>query len=446
MAAANPALYRHVALYLQVLRTVLPKCVGQACFHLATQVHAARYLRLAEAERLALHGHLEGLVLRCCSLLTVEQLSVLAGQLAQEERQRQEEQQQQLLQQLIRRSQAEGTKDDDEEDEEDDQADSPPGFPAAAHAGPDLPPGSVRLDLSPPLAGGSFAWPMAASSAASREGLLPEDFFAAAQHDSSEFLPVEPDFDSDPTDSRFDPDDPEGDELNRSGQQTVADPAAELGTAALLRELQQSGGMAALFGPAALDAMLAAANQSSADGPALSGADQPAAAAAPQPSGSPAEQVDSPGLLPRDPLALLQWLDCIERALARRLRNLSHAINLDLLRFGLSRGLLPLSLLEAVLQGQVETLASPANVVRLQLPFGLRPGAPPLQALAILLRQVDLEMEEPRLRTCRRRLQQHRQEVRRMAHQYRRLQRRLQAHEAERLWLQDLQRIRRTPD
>ena len=102
-----------------------------------------------------------------------------------------------------------------------------------------------------------------------------------------------------------------------------------------------------------------------------------------------------------------------------------------------------MSLLEAVLQGQIETLASPANVLRVQLPFGLRPGAPPLQAIAILLRPVDLEMEEPRLRTCRRRIHQHRQQVRKMAQTYRRLQRRLQAHEAERLWLQDIRASRK---
>jgi hypothetical protein len=158
----------------------------------------------------------------------------------------------------------------------------------------------------------------------------------------------------------------------------------------------------------------------------------------------------SPGLwqhgrLPQDPVQLLQWLDGLEQALARRLRNLSHAINIALLRSGLSGGLLPVSLLDAVLQGQIETLSAPSNLLRLQLPFGPRPGAPPLQAWAVLLRPVDLEMEEPRLRTCRRRLQQQRQELRRMAQHFRRLQRRLQAREAERLWLQDTRRSNQAP-
>jgi hypothetical protein len=148
------------------------------------------------------------------------------------------------------------------------------------------------------------------------------------------------------------------------------------------------------------------------------------------------------GQLPRDPITLLRWLDGLEQALLRRLRNLSHALNVELLRVGISRGLLPVSLLDAVLEGQVDTMASPSNVLHLQLPFSLRPGMAEVHALAILLRPVDLEMDEPRLRTCRRRLQQQRQELRRMAHQYRRLQRRLQAHEAERLWLQDIRKCR----
>jgi len=142
------------------------------------------------------------------------------------------------------------------------------------------------------------------------------------------------------------------------------------------------------------------------------------------------------GQLPDDPLSLLRWLDGIESALSRRLRNLSHAINVEMLRLGLSGCLLPVSLLDAVLAGQLEPQPAPPNLLRLRLPFPAD-DASPLQVMALLLRSVDLELEEPRLRTCRRRLQQHRQEVRRMAQQFHRLQRRREAHEAEQLWLQD---------
>jgi hypothetical protein len=148
-----------------------------------------------------------------------------------------------------------------------------------------------------------------------------------------------------------------------------------------------------------------------------------------------------PGPLPLEPQQVLLWLDGMEQALARRLRNLSHAINVELLRAGVNRSLLPVSLLDAVLSGQLDTLAAPANITRLPLPFEGGRSGPRSQTMAVLLRPTELELEEPRLRTCRRRLQQHRQEVRRMAQQFRRLQRRVRIHQAEQLWLQDIRPI-----
>jgi hypothetical protein len=143
------------------------------------------------------------------------------------------------------------------------------------------------------------------------------------------------------------------------------------------------------------------------------------------------------GSLPTDPLALQEWIEGIEAALTRRLRNLSHALNVEALRLGVSRSLLPVNLLDAVAAGEIEPMAAPANLLRLRLPFGMKSHLSQVQVMAVLLRPADLELEEPRLRTCRRRLQQHRQELIRMDQQYRRLQRRLHVHEAEQLWLED---------
>jgi hypothetical protein len=136
------------------------------------------------------------------------------------------------------------------------------------------------------------------------------------------------------------------------------------------------------------------------------------------------------GQLPREPAALLVWLDGFELALARRLRNLSHAINVDLLRLGLSRSLLPLTLLEAACQGELELQQAPANLIRLPLTG--------LEVVAVLLRPADLEQQLPALRTCRSRWRQHRQTVRRMAELSRGLLRRFKVLEAEQLWLQDI--------
>jgi len=145
-------------------------------------------------------------------------------------------------------------------------------------------------------------------------------------------------------------------------------------------------------------------------------------------------------------VALLLWLDGFERAIAQRLRNLSHALNVELLRQGVSRSLLPVSLLDAALEGQLEPLSAPANVLRVPLPFGSPDGPAALEAGAVLLRLSDLELEQPKLRTCRSRVQQHRQELRRMAQHYRRLERRLQSLEAEQLWLQDITTAQAPPE
>ena len=464
VAAGNPDLYRHVALYLQVLRCVLPERVEQACFHLATQVHPQRYLQLPARQRRELHRLLRERVSRCCSLLTVEQLVALARRLEQEKQQQQQRRQQELLQRLLQQ--------DDRQEILSETADTPPPDP--------LPPGSVRLDLTTPFDHPGLSWGQAqpanggGSDAPSADGERCHSADAAQTGDAA------------PQDSEDDGTNSETDSDGAGGGSAAADTDEDINPqdevdeaelmAALIEGLLEAGalevGAADLPSEAGrvdndVASFAGAANLAAGPGrqPTRQEAAMPGHGAAavlldgaegePEglilesglpPAGQSGSAVgspwDQPGL-PQDPLLLLRWLDGLEAALTRRLRHLSHAINVDLLRLGLTRGLLPVSLLEAVLQGQIETLASPANVLRVQLPFGLRPGAPPLQAIAILLRPVDLEMEEPRLRTCRRRIHQHRQQVRKMAQTYRRLQRRLQAHEAERLWLQDIRASRK---
>jgi hypothetical protein len=422
VAAANGDLYRHIALYLQVLRSVLQQRVDQACFHLVTRDHGERYLRLGEEERLELHQRLGRLVGRCTSLLTVEQLAALAAQMGRQRRERQRQQQRDLLRQLLRADDETSQPGAVASSEEDTASQRPVVMPHGS-----LPPGSVQLQMAPPLGDAALQWafqsPLPFSSLA--EAAEPED---PESETGAEELD-DPDFEA----SEAGEDDavPDG----------MADPEEGSGfSSELLQALGMAEGeLAALFQPGGVSQ----GELWPSSGPAAAGRSQAPAAAADPEAGDPEA---GEGLLPHDPVQLLQWLDAIERALARRLRNLSHAINVDLLRSGISTSLLPASLLEAVVRGQIETQAAPANLVRLQLPFGLKPGGPPLHSQAVLLRVADLEMEEARLRTCRRRLQQHRQELRRMAQQYRRLERRLQAREAERLWLQDIRRSRATPD
>jgi len=346
VAASNPQLYRHVALYLQVLRDVLAKRLEQTVFHLVTRVHATRFVALEPHERQHLRRRLLVLTQRCSSLLTVEQLAALAAQMARESLRRRRLADRRLLERLTERS-----------------------AQLTDGAAPPAPQGSVHLDRTLSL---PFAFPFSLN------------------------LGEGPDTSQQPTESGGPDDAAAAAVAGRQGsdaQPFGAEPAPESADDDDDPEFDFDGG-----------------------------------------DPGPWEK----GSLPTDPVELLRWLDGMDHALQRRLRNLSHAVNVELLRAGISPTLLPVSLLDAALHGRVDSAPAPAHLLRLPLPFPL-PGLPPgLPAMAVLLRSADLEMEEPRLRTCRRRLLQHRQELLRMAGRFRRLQRRLTIHQAERLWLQDL--------
>ncbi len=388
-----PALYRDLALYLQVLRDGLLPAVQQACFHLATQVHPERYAGLAPGRRRLLQERLRQLSQRCGCLLTVEQLLGLAGQLERRRLRRERAEQRRLLEVLAADVPEAGASGEGA---------------AAGHPGGDagdpgdaeaaaLPAGSISLGLELPLSADLFLQGL--------PGLadLPALAEAAAPLPPAE-APAAP-ASGGPAPER-----------SSEGQQLFQ---------ALFALAAEGLGQGRGAGPAA--PLEAGAEAPSARGP----APQPSAAAA---AGSPATDT----LLPRDPAALLRWWDQLDRALERRLRNLSHALNLELMRLGLSRSLLPPNLLDAVLAGQVEPHSAPANLLRLPLPAGSAPPeGVPRQLLAVLLRASDLEHGQPRLRSCRRRLEQRRRDLRTMAQRHRYWQQRALALQAEQQWLQD---------
>ena len=373
-----PGLYRDLALYLQVLREGLLPAVQQACFHLATQVVPERYKELPSERRHQFQQRLVVLVRRCSTLLTVEQLMGLAAQQHRRDLRRRASQRQRLMQALL----------------EAPDADSSPtsstttglsdGGPAAAQ-----PPGSVQLGLDLPVAADLFdsgipglprpavapvPEPAPEPSGAEMELQLMQSLFQMASAGLGQEL------------------------LSQEQYGTSADPAtAAPGSAA---------------GGSGIDATLASLEQPSPPDPRVTASS-----------------------LPRDPLLQWSWWTHFDRALSRRLRNLSHALNVEMMRLGLAQGLLPLNLLDGVLEGQVEALPAPANLLRLPLPL---PGsAAPTEVLTVLLRPSDLEYEQPRLRTCRRRLEQRRRELRTMARRYRVWQRRVVALEAEQQWFRD---------
>ncbi|MFM7452785.1 MAG: hypothetical protein ACKO1V_02275 [Cyanobium sp.] len=358
LQSSNPVLYRDLALYLQVLRDGLLNAVQQACFHLATRFYPERYCGLSPEQRAGLHTRIGELVQRCCSVLTVEQLVQLAGQIGRERLQQQQRRQREMLAQLRKSG-------DELSERASDADDEPPGEQGMADEGPGAeddvpytlgsdPAGSIRLNAELPV--DLERW----------QGLIAPAIEAAS------------------TESAF---------TEPVSTETPAQDG-EFQAEALLERLLESPAPGRLVAP-----------------------------------------WDSPSL-PTDPQALQVWLEGFERALVRRLRNLSHALNVELLRSGFSRSLLPPSLLQAALQGQLEPQPAPANLLRLQLPLAPDSGGD-FDSVALLLRLSDLELDQPRLRSCRSRWQRHRQEIRRMAERTRRLRRQLQRLEAERLWHQD---------
>ena len=393
LAVSNPDLYRHLALYLQVLRSGLLTAVQQACFHLATQVEPSRYQELPSRQRQHLHQRMVSLVARTTTLLTVEQVAHLAGQLERQRRNTKRSNQERLIAALEARASMDG---------------DAPSLP--------VPEGSINLGLALPLAPELF-------EPRSISGLLP------MEDGSSPFGDRESQGSSQDDDSDFElPSDRDGAEHLQAVEAMVAAFGEVLASS-----LQAKGLEGSLL-----------RDDSDEDSDELSGDASDEVSGDVEPETRPLAPWDQ-AHLPRNPVDLLLWLDGFERAIAQRLRNLSHALNVELLRQGVSRSLLPVSLLDAALKGQLEPLSAPANVLRVPLPFGSPDGPAALEAGAVLLRLSDLELEQPKLRTCRSRVQQHRQELRRMAQHYRRLERRLQSLEAEQLWLQDITTAQATP-
>lgn len=405
-------LYHDLALYLQVLRDGLLDAVQQAVFHVATQVVPERYQQLNDRQRQELPGRLAQLVQRCGCLLTLEQLLVLARQVQSEQRRLGQQEQRRLARALAQMSAGADQGNDEDDGDEREEAE-----------------GSIRLDLNLPLSAELFSAGMPALAGLTRlvDNATPE-LMGSEEHDEEDGNDEAVDFEDMGDDAGEDGDldesglgDLEGVEADEADEAEAEDPTDIL--RALLVMAVPPERRAQIRGPGR------PLVEDSSESPPLGSDDTDG----------------NQALVPRQPMELLEWWQALDRALQRRLRNLSHAINLDLIKLGLTRSLLPLSLLDAVLQGDLEALPAPANLLRIQLPFGNPEMPVQIEALGVLLRTSDLEYEQPRLRTCRKRLEQRRASVRKMAQQYRHWQRRARALEAEQQWMQDSQSTPESP-
>ncbi|AKN62117.1 hypothetical protein WB44_03555 [Synechococcus sp. WH 8020] len=352
-----PLLYREQALYLQLLRNLLLPSVRTAVGHLLCE-RGQRLSRLSAEQQSELQQTFDGLVQRCSSLLTVEQLMDLSRRLQKEALEYRQQAQLEVSQSL--------------------QADVESAQPETSHSG-------IELSLSPPIEHPDLL-----------EGLLPR---------------LEGDVDPPSTEPI--------DELQQPVQDPIDSEAAAEGTSAdfdLLRSLFLMAGEAIQQADPAGE-------------PARLESDASALGA----SVVPEDQSDAE-FLPSMPVELVNWFDGQEAALSRRIRNLSHALNVELLRAGLVSSLLPTTLLDAAIAGQLQALPSPSNLLRLKLPLPLPSQDQPLEILSILVRPADLEYDNGSLRHSRYRLRQHRSNLLTMVQQQRHWQSRLTSEEVHSQW------------
>ena len=357
-----PLLYREQALYLQLLRNLLLPSVRNALGHLLCE-RGQRLSRMSSEQQAELQQTFDGLIQRCSSLMTVEQLMDLARRLQKEASEFRQQAQREVSQSL--------------------QAD-------AESEPQEINRGGIELSLSPPIEHPDLL-----------EGLLPRMDAAVVEDPSIE--PVE-----EPPQPVQDPiQDPIDSESSADGTTADFD---------LLRSLFLMAGEAMQQGDSTSEPVSFESDASRLGASVV-----------------PANQLEEE-LLPSMPVELLNWLDGQDAALSRRIRNLSHALNVELLRAGLVSSLLPTTLLDAAIAGQLQALPSPSNLLRLKLPLPIHAQDQPLEILSVLVRPADLEYDDGSLRHSRYRLRQHRSNLLTMVQQQRHWQSRSTSQEVHSQW------------
>ena len=147
-------------------------------------------------------------------------------------------------------------------------------------------------------------------------------------------------------------------------------------------------------------------------------------------------EIDS--LLPQSPQDLSHWLFTIDEALVRRLRNLSHLINMELIRVGIINSFLPTNLLDAVISGQVASINAPSNILRLRLPVSSA-SSNEIDIECLLVRPSELEFDHIKLRQCRKKITQQRNILLKLVRQQRYWQSRSLAKEVREQWWKNSQ-------
>ena len=153
------------------------------------------------------------------------------------------------------------------------------------------------------------------------------------------------------------------------------------------------------------------------------------------------EDMDNNRFLPQSPIGLYEWMISIDTALVRRLRNLSHSINTELLKSGLVNTLVPINILEAALSGQLISSKSISNILSFKLPTNNTLASGGLDIDCLLITPSDMEFDNPRLRKNRINIKYYQNVLLGMIKQQRYWQGRSLAEEVHKGWWKDTTKI-----
>tara|TARA_B100000965_G_scaffold283555_1_gene241472 strand:+ start:627 stop:1826 length:1200 start_codon:yes stop_codon:yes gene_type:complete len=153
------------------------------------------------------------------------------------------------------------------------------------------------------------------------------------------------------------------------------------------------------------------------------------------------ENVKNNRFFPQSPIALYEWMISIDTSLARRLRDLSHSINTELLKSGLVNTLVPINILDAALSGQLISSKSISNILSFKLPTNNPLTSGGLEIDCLLITPSDMEFDNPRLRKNRTNIKHYQNVLLAMIKQQRYWQGRSIAEEVDKEWWKDTTKI-----
>ena len=153
------------------------------------------------------------------------------------------------------------------------------------------------------------------------------------------------------------------------------------------------------------------------------------------------DDVKNNRLLPESPIGLYEWMISIDTALVRRLRDLSHSINTELLKSGLVNTLVPINILDAALSGQLTSSKSISNILSFKLPTNNPLASGGMEIDCLLITPSDMEFDNPKLRRNRTNLRYYQNVLLSMIKQQRYWQGRSIAEEVNKEWWKDTTKI-----